>query len=125
MKCRHGARLQAARARRGRLEDHRHGRVGDVAVQFRRDVELEDVTAEKDAVPRHAVNDLVVDADQGDPGKTVHHSRRRARAVGVQRASADSIEIGCRQTGPRGGLHRTQGRGDSAARAPYSFAILF
>jgi hypothetical protein len=45
--------------------------------------------------------------------------------VSMQRAGANGVEIGRRQTGPRGGLHRTQGGGDSAARAPHAFAIVF
>src|SRR5581483_9795296 len=76
-----------------RGEQHRGGRVGDVAAELGRDVDLHHVPRLQAPRAGDAVDDLLVDADQVETGEVVGELGGRAGPVPAQEVGADLVEL--------------------------------
>ena len=94
---------------RHRRHGHRDRRVGHVAAQLGRHVELDQVAGRDQARPGDAVHGLVVHADARDAGEVVGQLRRRAGAVAGEDLGRGPVEL-------RGGRARAYQRAHAGER---------
>src|SRR6185369_8991252 len=110
--------------RRGGRRDERAAGVGHIAAELGGDVDVHEVARRDETVAGHAVRHLLVDADAGGAREVVGHLRRRARAVPLQEARADLVELAGRHPRPDPPAHLLQGQADDAADALQALEIL-
>src|SRR5439155_4379590 len=98
-------------------------RVGVVAVELGGDVDLDQVPRTQSAVPRDAVDGLVVDADAVGAGEVVDEHRRRAGPEAREDGRANGVELGGRQARSDAFFHLADGQSDDAPNAAESLEV--
>src|SRR4051794_4616241 len=106
---------EAPDRRPGRPDGDRDRRVGVVAVELRRDVELHELAGAQAAGARDAVHDLIVDADADGAGEVVGEPGCRAGAVAREYAGGGAVELRRGHAGADEAAHLAQSGGDDPA----------
>src|SRR5689334_3545189 len=76
-KCRAGAIPQPAGSHASLADHHRHRRIGNVAIQLRRDVDLQNITIAQHSASWHAMYRFFIHADAVESRKIVRELRPR------------------------------------------------
>jgi hypothetical protein len=100
-----------------------HGRIGDVAVEPRRHVQLDQIAGEEAPRAGHAVHHFVVDADAAETGEVVDRLRRGFGALPAQEGGADVVERRGRHPRRDGSGHGPQGFADEAPDRGHAVAL--
>lgn len=80
--------------------------VRPIAVELRRNVDIDEIAGRQRTFGRDAVRELIIDADARRAGKAVGELGRRARAVLREHAPSDRVELRGRDPWPHCAPHR-------------------